>query len=59
MLWSACEMRLDINSTRTEAMQNCVVTCGVGSRLCRSPEVGANLAGIESGLTEKGSSTRA
>ena len=46
MLWAACEMRPDITSTRTEALQNCVVTWGVGNSLSKSLGEGTALLGL-------------
>ena len=60
MLWSACEMRTDTNSMRTETLQNSLVRRhGVGREFCWSSERGSHHTGTEASLTEKGSPTRA
>lgn len=62
VLWSACEMRRNTNSTRTEALQNqnsLVRSCGMGKGLSWSSGEGACHTGTEVSLTQKSSQARA
>lgn len=59
MLWCACEMRSDMTSTRTEAMQNSLVERhSVGRGLCWPSRGGTYCTGTEASLTEKGIQAR-